>query len=118
MSELSDPIISISGLGKKTSDRLNQLGIHTLEHLVFHLPKRYQDKTTITPLSEVSVNDEVLIECSIDQIEVVPSRQKQLLCYLSDDQNQRILLRFFHFSQYQNRPLFEGKLSSVLERSK
>ena len=109
MSELSDPIISISGLGKKTSDRLNQLGIHTLEHLVFHLPKKYQDKTTITPLSEVSVNDEVLIECSIDQIEVVPSRQKQLLCYLSDDQNQRILLRFFHFSQYQKQALIRGE---------
>ena len=109
MSELSDPIISISGLGKKTSDRLNQLGIHTLERLVFHLPKRYQDKTTITPLSEVSVNDEVLIECSIDQIEVVPSRQKQLLCYLSDDQNQRILLRFFHFSQYQKQALIRGE---------
>ena len=109
MSELSDPIISISGLGKKTSDRLNQLGIHTLEHLVFHLPKRYQDKTTITPLSEVSVNDEVLIECSIDQIEVVPSRQRQLLCYLSDDQNQRILLRFFHFSQYQKQALIRGE---------
>ena len=109
MSELSDPIISISGLGKKTSDRLNQLGIHTLEHLIFHLPKRYQDKTTITPLSEVSVNDEVLIECSIDQIEVVPSRQRQLLCYLSDDQNQRILLRFFHFSQYQKQALIRGE---------
>ena len=109
MSALSDPIISISGLGKKTSDRLNQLGIHTLEHLVFHLPKRYQDKTTITPLSEVSVNDEFLIECSIDQIEVVPSRQKQLLCYLSDDQNQRILLRFFHFSQYQKQALIRGE---------
>ena len=109
MSELSDPIISISGLGKKTSVRLNQLGIHTLEHLIFHLPKRYQDKTTITPLSEVSVNDEVLIECSIDQIEVVPSRQKQLLCYLSDDQNQRILLRFFHFSQYQKQALIRGE---------
>jgi len=109
VSELSDPIISISGLGKKTSVRLNQLGIHTLEHLIFHLPKRYQDKTTITPLSEVSVNDEVLIECSIDQIEVVPSRQRQLLCYLSDDQNQRILLRFFHFSQYQKQALIRGE---------
>jgi ATP-dependent DNA helicase RecG len=109
VSELSDPIISISGLGKKTSDRLNQLGIHTLEHLVFHLPKKYQDKTTITPLSEVRVNDEVLIECSIDRIEVVPSRQRQLLCYLSDDQNQRIMLRFFHFSQYQKQAFIRGE---------
>jgi len=109
MPSLSDPIISISGLGQKTSDRLNQLGIHTLEHLLFHLPSRYQDKTTITPLSSASVEDEILIEVSIDRIEVIASRQRQLLCYLSDNQNQRVLLRFFHFTQYQKQALVRGE---------
>ena len=83
MASLSDPIISISGLGQKTSDRLNQLGIHSLEHLIFHLPSRYQDKTTITKLSDAKISDESLIEASIDRIEVIPSRHRQLLCYLS-----------------------------------
>ncbi|MDC1318088.1 ATP-dependent DNA helicase RecG [Candidatus Thioglobus sp.] len=106
---LSDPIISISGLGQKTSDRLNQLGIHTLEHLLFHLPSRYQDKTTITSLSSASVEDEILIEVTIDRIEVIPARQRQLLCYLSDNQNQRVLLRFFHFTQYQKQALIRGE---------
>ena len=109
MPSLSDPIISIKGLGKKTSDRLNQLGIHSLEHLVFHLPRRYQDKTSITPLSRANVNDEILIELTIDRIEVAPSRQRQLLCYLSDNQNHRILLRFFHFTQYQKQALIRGE---------
>ena len=109
MPSLSDPIISISGLGKKTSDRLNQLGIHTLEHLLFHLPSRYQDKTSITPLSTASLDDEILIEASIDRIEVIPSRQRQLLCYLSDNQNHRVLLRFFHFTQYQKQALVRGE---------
>ncbi len=109
MPSLSDPIISISGLGQKTSDRLNQLGIHTLEHLLFHLPSRYQDKTTITSLSSASVTDEILIEVTIDRIEVIPARQRQLLCYLSDNQNQRVLLRFFHFTQYQKQALIRGE---------
>ena len=109
MPSISDPIISIKGLGKKTSDRLNQLGIHTLEHLVFHLPTRYQDKTSITPLSDARINDEILIEATIDRIEVIPSRQRQLLCYLSDQQNHRILLRFFHFTQYQKQALIRGE---------
>ena len=95
MPSLSDPIISISGLGQKTSDRLNQLGIHTLEHLLFHLPSRYQDKTTITSLSRASIEDEILIEVTIDRIEVIPARQRQLLCYLSDNQNQRVLKTLF-----------------------
>ena len=101
MPSLSDPVISISGLGKKTSDRLNQIGIYSLEHLLFHLPNRYQDKTFITPLSSVKVADEVLLELSIDRVEEVPTRQRQLLCYLSDDKNKKILLRFFHINQYQ-----------------
>ena len=109
MPSISDPIISIKGLGKKTSDRLNQLGIHTLEHLVFHLPSRYQDKTSITPLSDARINDEILIEATIDRIEVIPLRQRQLLCYLSDQQNHRILLRFFHFTQYQKQALIRGE---------
>ena len=109
MPSISDPIISIKGLGKKTSDRLNQLGIHTLEHLVFHLPTRYQDKTSITPLSDAGIHDEILIEATIDRIEVIPSRQRQLLCYLSDNQNHRVLLRFFHFNQYQKQALVRGE---------
>ena len=109
MVSLSDPVISISGLGQKTSNRLNQLGIHTLEHLLFHLPSRYQDKTNITPLSNANVEDEILIEASIDRIEVTPSRQRQLICYLSDNQNQRVLLRFFHFTQYQKQALIRGE---------
>ena len=109
MASLSDPIISISGLGQKTSDRLNQLGIHSLEHLIFHLPSRYQDKTTITQLSDAKISDESLIEASIDRIEVIPSRQRQLLCYLSDNQNHRILLRFFHFNQYQKQAFVRGE---------
>ena len=109
MPSLSDPIISINGLGQKTSDRLNQLGIHTLEHLLFHLPTRYQDKTLITALSNVLEDHEILIEAFIDRIEVVPSRQRQLLCYLSDNENVRILLRFFHFTQYQKQALIRGE---------
>jgi len=110
MPSLSDPVISISGLGKKTSDRLNQIGIYSLEHLLFHLPNRYQDKTFITPLSSVKVADEVLLELSIDRVEEVPTRQRQLLCYLSDDKNKKILLRFFHINQYQKQAFVRGEL--------
>jgi len=110
MLSLSDPVISISGLGERTSDRLNQIGIYSLEHLLFHLPNRYQDKTYITPLSSAKVSDEALFELSIDRIEEAPARQRQLLCYLSDDKNKKILLRFFHINQYQKQAFVRGEL--------
>ena len=110
MPTLSDSLISISGLGEKTSERLNQLGIYTLEHLLFHLPHRYQDKTRITPLNEAQVGNEILTELTIERIEEAPSRQRQLLCYLVDEHNHRLLLRFFHFNQYQKQALVRGEV--------
>ena len=109
MSSLSDPVISISGLGKKTSDRLNQIGIYSLENLLFHLPIRYQDKTQITSLSAAKVGDEILVELTIDKLEEVPTRQRQLLCYLSDNNNQKLLIRFFHFNHYQKQTFVRGE---------
>jgi len=44
MHNLSDPIISLNGLGPKAQDKLNNIGIYNLEHLLFHLPLRYQNK--------------------------------------------------------------------------
>jgi len=39
----------------------------------------------------------------------VPTRQRQLLCYLSDNDNRTLLLRFFHFNQYQKQNLTRGE---------
>ncbi|MBT6656074.1 MAG: ATP-dependent DNA helicase RecG, partial [Candidatus Thioglobus sp.] len=37
------------------------------------------------------------------------TRQRQLLCYLSDNDNRTLLLRFFHFNQYQKQNLTRGE---------
>lgn len=108
MLSLYDPISSIGGLGQKTSKRLNQLGIYTLEHMLFHLPIRYQDKTFITPISQAKDKSEVLIEMIIERIEEKYSHRKQLICYLIDG-NKKLILRFFHFNQYQKQNLIRGE---------
>jgi len=51
----------------------------------------------------------MLVELTIDRIEEVPTRQRQLLCYLSDNDNRTLLLRFFHFNQYQKQNLTRGE---------
>ena len=54
------------------------------------------------------VGDEILVELLIDKLEETPTRQRQLLCYLSDNHNQRLLIRFFHFNQYQKQAFVRG----------
>ncbi len=110
MHNLSDPIISINGLGPKAQEKLNAIGVYNLEHLLFHLPHRYQDKTKITPINQLQVDSEALVELTIDKIEELATRQRQLLCYLSDENNRNLILRFFHFNQYQKQQLIRGDI--------
>jgi len=110
MHNLSDPIISLNGLGPKAQDKLNNIGIYNLEHLLFHLPHRYQNKTKFTSLDDAQVGAEILVQLTIDRIEEVATRQRQLLCYLSDENNRTLLLRFFHFNQYHKQQFVRGDI--------
>lgn len=105
MFNLADPIISLSGLGPKAQQKLNAIGIYNLEHLLFHLPYRYQNKTKLSKLSYAQVGKEELFELRINRCEEVQGRARQLLCHLQDEQGHELLLRFFHFNQYQKQRL-------------
>ncbi len=110
MYQLSNSIIILDGLGPKTQQRLNTIGIFNLEHLLFQLPTRYQDKTKLAKLNQVRVGDEVLIQLTIKYTEQVSTHKKQLLCYLSDSNHQNLLLRFFYFNQYQKQNFVRGDI--------
>ena len=111
MHNLSDSVISLNGLGVKAQQKLNAIGIYNLQHLLFHLPHRYQNKTKFTPLNQAQVGTEILVQLSIDRVEGLRTQaKKQLLCYLSDDNGRCLLLRFFHFSQYQKQQFVRGDI--------
>ncbi|MBT5847389.1 MAG: hypothetical protein HOH86_12420 [Verrucomicrobiales bacterium] len=40
----------LKGVGPKTHDNLAQLGIDSVEDLLFHLPLRYEDRTRISDI--------------------------------------------------------------------
>lgn len=108
MSILSDSIISINGLGPKAQDKLNAIGIYNLQHLLFHLPFRYQNKTKFTPLNSATVGDEILVQLEIGNVETMPSRKPHMVCHLSDENGRRLLLRFFQFWQTQKQQFVRG----------
>jgi len=110
MSSLQDPIISLQGVGSKSQARLNQLGIFTLEDLLYHLPIRYQDKTKFHSLDNSQVAEEVLIEGEILKIEESFSTNKHLIVSLNNDSKHELILRFFHLSFYQKKQLARGDI--------
>jgi ATP-dependent DNA helicase RecG len=49
----------LKGVGEKRADQLARLGIRTALDLAWHLPHRYLDASSLTPLASARVGDEV-----------------------------------------------------------
>ena len=87
--------------------RLQQLGIVTLQDLLFHLPHRYQDRTRQLAVRDLRPGDEASIEAEVLSTEIRFARRRMLLVHVSDGSG-LLTLRFFHFSASQQNALSEG----------
>jgi ATP-dependent DNA helicase RecG len=102
-------IASLKGVGAQTLKKLERLGLHTLQDLLFHLPLRYEDRTRIIPLASLRSGDHALIEGRVELTEILPTGRRSLVIRLSDESG-HITLRFFHYTQDQRRQFEPGSL--------
>jgi ATP-dependent DNA helicase RecG len=98
----------LKGVGAKVAERLQKLGIETLQDLLFHLPSRYEDRTRIHALGTLRTGDEVLVQGVIELTEIRYGRRRMLLSRISDGTG-FLTLRFFHFSAAQQLSLARGQ---------
>ena len=104
MDILTQPVASLHGVGAQTANRLQKLGIRSVQDLLFHLPHRYEDRTRVYPIAAVSAGMSVLVCGKVEFTELLPGGRKTLVCKISDATG-AIFLRFFHFSAAQSQQL-------------
>ena len=83
-SNLSDPIMSLTGIGPRLQERLDNIGIHKIQDLLFHLPYRYVDRTRLIPLGELKAGTDAYVQGEIELTQVRYGRRRSLLCRISD----------------------------------
>ena len=98
------PVSVLKGVGPRIQDKLNRLGIYTIQDLLFYLPRTYIDRTRLTPIGALRPGSEVLIQGVIELVQIKYGRRRSLLCRISDGTGS-ILLRFFYFSRSQQNNL-------------
>src|SRR6185295_8550504 len=49
----------LKGIGERRAEQLERLGIRTARDLLWHLPHRYIDASTVTPLVRAEIGQEV-----------------------------------------------------------
>lgn len=94
---LEQPTTCLPGVGPKLAALLTKCGIHSVQDLLFHLPFRYQDRTRLTPITDLRDQDWAVIQGTIINQHSHRSRRPQLICTLQD-QSHYLTLRFFHFN--------------------
>ena len=53
MAQLNDPITILKGVGPTKARQFAALGIHTLEDLICHFPRGYEDRTKLVPIEKL-----------------------------------------------------------------
>jgi len=101
------PLTSLRGVGPKNAERLEKLGLRSVEDVLFHLPLRYQDRTRVMPIGCLRPGDQAVIEGAVELAQVKLGRRRSLLVHFSDGTG-FVLLRFFHFTSAQRNALQPG----------
>ncbi|MBS01339.1 MAG: ATP-dependent DNA helicase RecG [Gammaproteobacteria bacterium] len=105
----NEPLTRLSGVGPSLAQKLERIGLASLQDLLFHLPARYEDRTRVTTIGEVRLGQNVVLEGRVISTDVTFGRRRSLQCVIKDETG-LIALRFFHFSKAQQNNLTDGSL--------
>jgi len=72
---LDQPVQFLAGVGERRAEALARLGIATARDLLWHLPHRYVDASSVTPLARARVGEEVACIGQVVTKGVVPTRK-------------------------------------------
>ena len=72
---LDTPVKFLKGIGERRAEQLERLGIRTARDLLWHLPHRYIDASTVTPLVRAEVGQEVACVGRVVAKGVLPTRR-------------------------------------------
>lgn len=85
----------LQGVGATAATLLEKLHIFSTDDLLFHLPRDYEDRSTIIPMNQLVVGRSYLLEGEVRSVDFPPGKKKSLAALLQDDFG-KVTLRFYH----------------------
>ena len=68
------PIKFLKGIGERRAEAFARLGVRTAQDLLWHIPFRYLDASTVTPLARARVGEEVACVGKVIAKRLMPTR--------------------------------------------
>ncbi|HEX7687237.1 MAG TPA: ATP-dependent DNA helicase RecG, partial [Burkholderiaceae bacterium] len=88
---------------------LLRLGLVRPIDLALHLPLRYEDETTLTPLRAAIPGEKVQVEGVVTDARVEARGRRQLVVRMADDEGTELVLRFLNFYPSHQKTLAAGR---------
>ena len=89
------PVDTVKSLKPQSVKRLKKLGLETIYDVLFYLPYRYEDRTTVTPLNCLRDGETVLVKGKVvNVIETTTKKGKKLLKTVIYDTHGKLTLMF------------------------
>lgn len=101
---IASPCSILKGVGSKVSDKLKLLGINTIQDILFHLPSRYEDRTSVKKIGSLKPDDSALVEGVVTEGKIQYGGRRSFVFTIEDDTGV-LKLRLFYFSQSQAQQL-------------
>ena len=73
--ELSTPVTYLKGVGPRRAEALRRLDIITAGDLLYHLPHRYEDASTVSPISSLEPGMDATVLGRVISKGVIPTRK-------------------------------------------
>jgi len=88
----------LKGVGSASAALLEKLHIFNTDDLLFHLPRDYEDRSTIIAMNQLQVGRSYLLEGIVKSTDFPPGKRKSMAVALQDEFGS-ITLRFYHVYQ-------------------
>lgn len=85
----------LQGVGNAAATLLEKLNLFTTDDLLFHLPRDYEDRSTIIPMNQLTVGRSYLLEGIVKGVDFPPGKRKSMAVLMDDDCG-KVTLRFYH----------------------
>lgn len=105
--EITKSVTELAGVGPQMALKLAKVHVHTVQDVLFHLPHRYEDRTSVTDLGSLLPNLSTVVIGQIDLAQVVFGRRRSLLIRISDGTGS-LTIRMFYFNRSQEKSFQRG----------
>jgi ATP-dependent DNA helicase RecG len=72
---LETPVTYLKGVGPRRAELLNRLNIFTARDLLFHIPHRYEDASTVQQIARLRVGDDATVIGTVISKGILPTRK-------------------------------------------